>query len=57
MVRSAKPDCIVNILLVPLIAVPLVIAMMAVVAEILDRARQRETEQPESLPSRKQLFR
>jgi hypothetical protein len=47
----------VNILLVPLIAAPLAIAMMVVVAEFLDHVRQRETQQPESLRSRKQLSR
>jgi hypothetical protein len=39
----------VNILVVPLIAAPLVIVMMAVVAEIIDRARQRAQQEPERL--------
>ena len=33
-----------NILVFALIATPVVIALMAVVAETIDRARQRETE-------------
>lgn len=38
-----------NILVVPLIAAPLVIGMMALVAATVDRARQRAEQQPERL--------